>query len=125
LTNLTRLVVTGAVFFSLTPVANDESLGTLVNLTSLSLNGLNISDVGYLAHLTKLTDVGLAQMPVASIEFVRHMPKLQKVYLTRTLVNDISPLLQLPELKSLVVIYTPVRADTLRELQQRGVEVKS
>jgi internalin A len=124
LMNLTNLRISGDGFQYFSPVKGLEAINGLHHLKKLSLFGVLMTDLSFVADLQSLEEITVVNAPVNNISALSRTKTLNSVSLTGTGVVDISPLLDLPELKTLVIIRTPARSDVLTELERRGVKVQ-
>ncbi|MBI1779037.1 MAG: hypothetical protein HYR63_27180 [Proteobacteria bacterium] len=125
LAKLRQLMISALGFGTQAPVKDAQVIGDLTELRTLTLGSLLIADVTFIENLKNLTELNLRELPIFSVEPLRKLKLLKKMALTGLMVFDISPLLDLPALADLTVGRTPVRADVLAVLEQRGVKVSS
>ena len=124
LPRLRELSISGLGYGPPANVINLGALGSLANLTSLTIGYITVEDLRFITSLSKLEELNLNSCPVNSIEPLRRLANLKKVALNVVPVSDISPLLDLPRLTTLSVVRTPARSDVLTELERRGVSVQ-
>jgi internalin A len=76
-----------------TLVGDDElkSVGSLVNLTELTLDEDAIKDLTPVSNLTKLTLLSIKKTGVQSLAPLAQLKSLKKLYIADTQVNDITP----------------------------------
>ena len=76
-----------------TLVGDDElkSVGSLVNLTELTLDEDAIKDLTPVSNLTKLTLLSIKKTGVQSLAPLAQLKTLKKLYIADTQVNDITP----------------------------------
>jgi Leucine-rich repeat (LRR) protein len=123
LNKLKTLIITGFGFGSNTIIANAQAIAELKDLGSLTLGGLQLTNLDFLAELQNLTELNLNELPITSIEPVRRLRSLKKISLTSIQVVDISPLADLPTLAEVRIMRTPARSDVVSLLQRRGIQV--
>jgi hypothetical protein len=124
---LSSLTITcmGMPFNIATQVSHADAIGNLHDLKSLTLGGVQVSDLTFLSSLQKLTSLSLSSVPIISLAFAQNLQYLQNVSLINIQIIDVSPLLSLPALSTLTVGRVPARSDVISELQRRGVIVTS
>jgi len=76
-----------------TLIGDDElkSVGSLVNLTELTLDEDQITDLTPIANLTKLTLLSIKKTGVKSLAPLAQIKTLKKLYIADTAVSDITP----------------------------------
>lgn len=92
LTHLTSLRLDGTQVSDMSPLAN------LTNLKELYLYGTQVSDFSPLANLTNLTDLNLNYTQVSDITPLANLANLKELYLSGTKVSNVSPLANLTNL---------------------------
>ena len=97
LTNLTELSFDGAQITDLTPLAN------LTNLTSLSFGGARITDITPLANLTNLTELNLWQSQVQDLSPLANLTNLTWLNILGLQTADLTPLSGLTNLEHLFI----------------------
>jgi internalin A len=87
LKRLDRLDISG------TQVGDDElkSVGSLVNLTELTLDQDQVKDLTPVSNLTKLTLLSIKKTPVQSLAPLSQLKNLKKLYIADSQVSDITP----------------------------------
>jgi len=120
---LTSLSLMGVGFFANSIVTDPFAIADLAQLRSLTLSSLQIADLNIVSNLGKLTELNLNKLPVVSLAPLQSLHSLEKLTLTDISVGDIEPLLGLPHLAEVRVLRVPVRSDTIKALQRRGVDV--
>ena len=108
---------------SLMQLEDPGAIGELHELRKLVLFEVQITDVTFMVGLSKLTEFSAINCPLTNIKGIEHVQTLATVQFTNAPLVEISPLLDLPNLTKLYVLRTPVRADVLTILEQRGVEI--
>jgi internalin A len=79
----------------------DQANQTLTNLTELSLEQNQISDIKPLSNLTNLTSLDLSVNQISDIKPLSNLTKLTSLYLWGNQISDIKPLSNLTNLTSL------------------------
>jgi Leucine-rich repeat (LRR) protein len=103
-------------------IENISSIGSLTRLKCLSLIGIELPDITFLSTLKVLTDINLSSAyGLVNIQTLGTLPELRRIDIPGALVVDISPLLNLRALKLLNIRGVPARADTVTQLEDRGV----
>ena len=83
------------------PEVDINPLRDLTKLTSLTLNYLNISDIGLLQNLTRLNALSLDGNKISDISPLQNLTSLVTLYLIRNDISDLSALQNLPDLRLL------------------------
>ena len=121
LINLRSLSVNGLGFGYMSHVANSQVLATFVDLESLSLTNLALQNVDFISSMRSLKHVTLNFTPLSVLP---QLPQsVETISLFSVNIVDISQLLNLPKLSKVTVGRAPVRSDVLSELKRRGVTV--
>lgn len=129
LTDLSRLSIIGTSTVFGNPNAviqlqDVQAIGALINLKVLVLARVAVSDLGFITPLGNLEELTVNFTPLVDIGRISELQSLRKVGLAGVPVVDISPLLTLSNLEELDVQGSPARADTLTQLERRGVKVR-
>ena len=83
-------------------IDNLQGLQFAVNLTTLSLNGNNVSELGPLSGLTKLTELDLNEnSEISDLKPLSGLTKLTKLLLYNNKISDLTPLKDLADLTEL------------------------
>ncbi|MCE2721287.1 MAG: leucine-rich repeat domain-containing protein [Anabaena sp. 49628_E55] len=81
---------------------------TLTKLTTLDLEGNQISDIKPLSNLTKLTSLDLSVNQISDIKPLSNLTKLTSLYLGENQISDIKPLSNLTNLTALSLLFNQI-----------------
>ena len=99
-------------------IANLEPISGLLSLEVLILTDANTSDISYITNLQNLTWLELEGSAVKDISPLGDMQQLDFLNIQRTNIDDISPLHDLDTLTMVLLSYTSVSEQAIKDLEE-------
>lgn len=95
-----------------------EAIASLKKLTTLSLTGCGLTDLGFLSGLGELRTLYLPDNKITDLNPLGGLGELRTLYLDRNPLTDLTPLIDLPNLSTLSLQGIAVADYVLEDLQQ-------
>ncbi|MCH6200967.1 leucine-rich repeat domain-containing protein [Aquiflexum sp. LQ15W] len=89
-------------------ISNLQALAVFVNLRSLSISHIPMTDISGLSELRLLVDLKISHAPVSDLTVIPALINLKALDLSYTAIEDLRPLGQLNELKTMILTGTNI-----------------